>query len=397
MTAGTLASKVNANAPVDTSLINISVTDPSPRQAQQLAQGVADSFSKLATQLETAPGAPSNVKITVVRAAGVPGAPIKPRTKLNIALGALIGLAVGIGYSVLRDTIDTRIKSVDSLNESSGVSTLAAIAYDDAASEKPLIVQERPRAPRAEAFRQLRTNLQFIDVDNPPRSIVVTSSVPGEGKTTTACNLAITLSQAGVGTVLIEADLRRPRVGDYLGIETAVGLTDVLIGEVSLDDVIQPWGTTGKLSALPAGTIPPNPSELLGSRQMADLLQRLAKDRLVIIDAPPLLPVTDAAVLTASASGAILVVRANSTRKEQVKHAVENLQGVGGRLFGTVYNMAPTKGPDAYGYGYGYGYYGNADKQRPARKSSEQVEVSANGRSGDDSPSRAKKKTAARG
>src|SRR3954451_14659509 len=180
ITAGALASKVSANAPLDTSLINISVTDPSPRRAQQLAQGVADSFSKLATQLETAPGAPSNVKITVVRPAEVPSRAIKPRTKLNVALGALVGLALGVGYSLLRETIDTRIKSVDALIQASGVSTLAAIAYDEAATDKPLIVQDRPRAPRAEAFRQLRTNLQFIDVDNPPRSIVVTISVPGE-------------------------------------------------------------------------------------------------------------------------------------------------------------------------------------------------------------------------
>src|SRR4051794_22974299 len=395
MTAGALASKVSANAPIDTSLINISVTDPSPRRAQQLAQGVADSFSKLATRLEAAPGAPSNVKITVVRPAEVPGGPIKPRPRLNLALGALVGLAIGIGYSVLRETIDTRIKSVEAVNQASGVSSLAAIAYDEAATDKPLIVQDRPRAPRAEAFRQLRTNLQFIDVDNPPRSIVVTSSVPGEGKTTTACNLAITLSQAGVDTVLVEADLRRPRVGDYLGIETAVGLTDVLIGEVALGDVVQPWGPTGKLLALPAGTIPPNPSELLGSRQMADLLERLAKDRLVIIDAPPLLPVTDAAVLTASASGAILVVRANSTRKEQVKHAVENLRSVGGRLFGAVYNMAPTRGPDAYGYGYGYGYYGNDGNERSGRRTTEQATVSANGHAAnDDVPSKKTSTTA---
>src|SRR4051794_1285725 len=122
ITAGALASKVSANAPLDTSLINISVTDPSPRLAQQLAQGVADSFSKLATQLETAPGAPSNVKITVVRPAQIPSSPIEPRTKLNIALGALIGLGAGVVYSVLRETIDTRIKSVEAVNEASGVS-----------------------------------------------------------------------------------------------------------------------------------------------------------------------------------------------------------------------------------------------------------------------------------
>src|SRR3954469_3823347 len=135
MTAGALASKVSANAPLDTSLINISVTDPSPSRAQQLAQGVADSFSKLATQLETAPGAPSNVKITVVRPAEIPGGPIKPRTKLNVTLGALIGLALGVAYSVLRETIDTRIKSIDTLNEASGSSTLAAISYDDDAKD----------------------------------------------------------------------------------------------------------------------------------------------------------------------------------------------------------------------------------------------------------------------
>src|SRR4051794_27977732 len=179
-----LASKISADAPADTSLINISATDPSPARAQQLAQGVADAFSDLATDLESAPGAPSNIKITVVRTAERPTAPIKPRTKLNIALGCLVGLAIGVGYSVLRETIDTRIKSVESLAESSASANLAAITFDEQAKSQPLIVQVNPRSPRAEAFRQLRTNIQFLDVDKPPRSIVVTSSVPGEGKTT---------------------------------------------------------------------------------------------------------------------------------------------------------------------------------------------------------------------
>jgi capsular exopolysaccharide synthesis family protein len=392
-----LASRVTATAPQDTSLINVSVTDPSPTQAQRLTQAVAEEFSSLATSLEASPGNASNVKITIVRPAEVPSAPIKPRTKLNIALGALIGLAIGIAYSVLRELIDTRIKSVAALTEASGSSNLAAIGYDEEANSTPLIVHARPHAPRAEAFRQLRTNLQFIDVDNPPRSIVVTSSVPSEGKSTTACNLAITVSQAGVKTLLLEADLRRPKIGEYLGIETAVGLTDVLIGEVELDDALQVWGATGELTALAAGRIPPNPSELLGSRQMAELLSRLERDYLVIIDAPPLLPVTDAAVLSAVASGAILVVRANSTRKEQVKHAAESLRSVGGRLFGTVYNMASTRGPDAYGYGYGYGYgYYGPDKTRSTgRRGSKKAAASANGRSGGDETASDRKSTTA--
>ena len=213
-----------------------------------------------------------------------------------------------------------------------------------------------PSASRAEAFRQLRTNLQFVDIEHPLRSVVVTSSVPGEGKSTTTCNLAITLAQAGLQVILVEGDLRRPRIADYMGMERAVGLTSVLLGRTQLDDALQAWGD-GALQVLASGPLPPNSSELLGSQGMQDLLRELEnRADIVLIDAPPLLPVTDAAVLGTLTSGLVMLIRSNQTRREQVARAVATVNAVGATLLGGVLNMVPTRGPDSYSYGYGYGY-----------------------------------------
>lgn len=361
-----LAQRITAETPPDTTLLDISVADESPARAALLAQAVAESFTNLATELEGGSGGAA-VRFTVVRPAAVPDAPFSPRTRLNLALGTLIGLALGIAYAVARESLDTRVKNLSDVAAITGSPNLATVAYDADASKRPLIVQASPRAPRSESFRQLRTNLQFIDVDNPPRSLVVTSAVPSEGKTTTTCNLAIALAQTGRQTLLVEADLRRPRIGDYLGIESAVGLTDVLVGRLPIEEALQAWAAVPGLFVLPSGVLPPNPSELLGSAHMRALLSELERDYLVVIDAPPLLPVTDAAVLAAAASGAILVVRAGSTRKDEVRRAVEAVRAVGGRVFGTVYNMAPTRGPDAYAYGYGYGYEQEDPNRRKGR------------------------------
>jgi succinoglycan biosynthesis transport protein ExoP len=226
-------------------------------------------------------------------------------------------------------------------------------------------VQVSPQSPRAEAFRQLRTNLQFVEVTDNGRTFVVTSSVPGEGKSTTSANLAITLAEAGSKVLLIDGDLRRPKVAEYMGIEGAVGLTDHLIGHAELDDVVQPWGG-GNLEVLPAGQVPPNPSELLGSKAMIKLLADLDKKYdTVIIDAPPLLPVTDAAILAKLVSGgAIMVIGSDKITKNQLGAAITNLDTVGGRLVGIIMNLLPAKGANAYGY---YSYYG-APEPTPARK-----------------------------
>jgi capsular exopolysaccharide synthesis family protein len=229
--------------------------------------------------------------------------------------------------------------------------------YDAKAPKRPLIVQDDPRSPRAEAFRTLRTNLQFVDAgDGGSRSFVITSAMESEGKSSTASNLAIALDNAGHKVIVVDADLRRPKLAQYMGLEGAVGLTDLLIGRADIEDAVQQWGRGG-LHVLPAGSIPPNPSELLGSAAMQSLIQRLENEfDYVLFDAPPLLPVTDAAVLSKSAGGAILVVAAGKTHRSQLSAAVTTLENVGARLFGFVLTMLPAQGPHAYGYQqYGYG------------------------------------------
>jgi succinoglycan biosynthesis transport protein ExoP len=358
LSARQIASEVAASAPLNTVLLNVHVTDRFPARAQAIANAISDEFASYAAQLETPPGANvSPVKVTVVKRAGLPKTPVSPRKKLNLALGLIIGLAVGIGSAVLRETLDTTIKDPDQLQRDLELPALGAIAFDPEAKKRPLIVHMDPHSSRSEAFRQLRTNLQFIDVDRPARSMVITSSIPEEGKTTTAANLAIALAQGGIRVLLIESDLRRPRLADYLGIEGAVGLTSVLIGAADVEDAVQHWGEDGFLDVLPSGPIPPNPSELLGSRGMAALIRDLERGYdLVLIDAPPLLPVTDAAVLANVVSGALVVVRHGHTKREQLTRAIQSLRAVDAHIFGLVLTMTPTKGPDAYYYGYGYRY-----------------------------------------
>jgi capsular exopolysaccharide synthesis family protein len=231
---------------------------------------------------------------------------------------------------------------------------LGGIVFDPEAGRRPLIVQADPQGARAEAFRQLRTNLQFVDVANHPRSIVLTSSIPGEGKSTTTANLAITLAAAGARIALIEADLRRPKVSEYMGLEGGVGLTTVLIGQAVLEDVLQPWGD-GRLHVLPSGQVPPNPSELLGSQAMDDLLRKLEADfDMVLIDAPPLLPVTDAAVLSRLAGGAVVLIGSGRTNRDQLARSFDNLRAVDARVLGVILNLLPSRGPGGYAY---YGAY----------------------------------------
>jgi non-specific protein-tyrosine kinase len=357
MTPGQVASEITADAPTETVLLNVHVTDAQPKRAQAIANAVSEEFAVLASKLETPTGSTTSpVKVSVVKAAALPGSPVSPRTRLNIVAGALVGLMIGVGLAIARETLDTSVKHLDDLAQELDVAPLGVVLYDPEAAKRPLIVHAAGQSSRAEAFRQLRTNLQFVDVDSAPRSILVTSSVPEEGKSTTTANLAISLAQAGVRVCLVEGDLRRPRLVHYLGLEGAAGLTNVLIGKATLDEVLQPWGD-GKLSVLACGPTPPNPSELLGARSMAEVLREL-EDRfdLVIIDAPPLLPVTDAAVLASQCSGALLVIRHGKTKKEQVRRAVEALRSVDANIYGVVLNMAPAKGPDAYYYGYAYRY-----------------------------------------
>lgn len=361
-----LAERVSAQNPPNTVLLYVLANDPDSKLSAAIADATARSLAREIVRLETTESGAKPVRAELIKPAQVPSAPISPRTQLNIVLGALLGLMAGVGFAILRSVLDTSIKSVAELEDAAQATPLGVISFDPDAKTQPLVTLRG--SSHAEAFRSVRTNLRYIDVDNPPRTVVVTSSLPNEGKTTTACNLAIALGQNGSKVLLIEADLRRPKVAEYLGVDGSVGLTDVLIGQVSLDQALTPW-QRGTLDFLPSGAIPPNPSELLGSRQMAELLEHLAQRYdVIILDTPPMLPVTDAAVLATLADGALLVARHGHTRREQVEHAAEALRQVGARVLGTILNFAPVRrrsgyGYDRYGYGHGYGYdYGYADE-----------------------------------
>jgi len=371
-----LAALVTPTATLDTSIIEIAVTDTDPVRAADIANAVSSSLSSVVETIETSDtsGAVTPVKLTRVQEASVPTAPVTPKIPLNIALGALVGLALGIGIAVLRETLETRIRNEHDVELVTDVPILGGIVFDPRARDRPLIVQLDPKSPRAESFRTLRTNLQFLDADRADRCFVITSSIESEGKSTTAANLAIALADTGSRVLLVDADLRRPKLADYMGLEGAVGLSDALIGRVELKDVVQPWGKEG-LYVLPAGSVPPNPSELLGSARMESMLAEFNRAfDVVIFDSPPLLPVTDAAILAKKVGGAIIIVAAGRTHKNQLKGAVTTLNNVGAPISGLVLTMLPTKGPDAYGYGrYGYGYgYGYGESEADTKKSSAQ-------------------------
>ncbi|WP_406472429.1 polysaccharide biosynthesis tyrosine autokinase [Streptomyces sp. NBC_01615] len=381
-----LASRITAVAPLNTVLIDITVKDTVPERAARIANAVAQRFSAVVERLETpkrtvqrsgknhADDAPpvSPVSLGVTQEAVAPTGPVSPRPLLNLAAGVLGGLLLGAGIVVLRETLDTTFKTSEALGEFTAVPGLGTIPFDKTAPRQPLVNAEG-HSKRAEAFRKLRTNLRFSQVDDPPRIIVVTSSVPGEGKTNTAANLALSLAEAGLSTCLVDADLRRPCVAPAFGLVQDAGLTTVLIGQARIKDVMQQAG--GGLSVLASGAVPPNPTELLASARMEEVLRELADTyEVVIVDTAPLLPVADTVGLASLAQGALLVVRAAKTSREQVRTAAESLDRVGVRVLSTVFNMAPVPRGDRYGT---YGSYGELPAPRVSDPRKEAAAIAA--------------------
>lgn len=354
-TAGVLASNVRASTDLNTVLINISVNDTSAVQAAAIAEAVANSLIQAVDGLERPKtGGSSPVNLSIITPATVPTAPSAPNTRMNLLLGAFFGIGIGIGIAMLRSTLDNRVRGEADVRLITDAPILGGISFDPSATRSPLLTQTPAQSPRAESYRQLRTNLQFANVTGQAKTVLVTSSVPGEGKSTTATNLAIALAQAGQTVCLVDADLRRPMVNEYLGLDRSIGLTTALVGSSDVNDLLQPWGDDN-LFVLTSGQIPPNPSELLGSQEMKHLILRLehAFDT-VVVDAPPLLPVTDAAVLSQHVGGVIVVIGSQKLKRQDLEKSLSALQMVGSNLLGLVLNRLPARGPDSYSYGYSY-------------------------------------------
>jgi capsular exopolysaccharide synthesis family protein len=350
--AQTLAAEVSASARTNTAIIDIDVTDPDAERAAAIADAIAEELVRVGPSVTPAsPDGVLSLRVTLAQQARVPANPENPRTAFNAGLGALMGLAFGLCVAFLIGVFDSRIRGQRDVEQTTKSPVLGSIGYDPAGKDQPLIVRTDPTSPRAEAFRALRTNLHFLGVGSSAHSLVVTSPDEGMGKTTTSANLALALCDADFTVCLVEGDVRRPKVAACFGIPGTVGLTDVIHGDVQLSEALQPAGHE-RLRVLPAGTMPPNPSELLGSREMTALLRELeGQFDVVLIDAAPLLPVTDAAVLGASASASLVVVAAGRTKRGQLEGALRALEGAGAKTYGVVLTKSPTRGPDANGYG----------------------------------------------
>ena len=349
--------RVTVSNPLDTAVLRVAATGSSPEEARALVEAWISGMITVVSELENqggGTGQESIVKLQTLDTAVAPSSPSSPNVKLAVALGLLVGFAIGIAYALIRAAVDRRLRTAEAIEREFDIAVLGTIPFDDGIAKKGVAKASRD-FHTSEGVRQLRTNLQFMDVDNPPRIIVITSSLPGDGKSTVSIKLAEAIAESGQKVILVDADLRRPSLAEYMGLIPGVGLTDVLVGRAQLSDVIQAYGPTGRYFVLGAGSVPPNPSELLGSGTMRNLLQSMDPGAIVLVDTPPLLPVTDAAILTARTDGALIVVRAGKTTIDQLDKSLQNLERVKGRALGVILDGVSRKGENKY-YGNEYRY-----------------------------------------
>ena len=363
----------------ETPTIIVQATSTSPVLAREFANAAVESGAEVASILESGGKEGTElVKMVPVSTAEIPSQPSSPNVQRLLAYGFLGGVALAWIVVLLKMRLDTRIRRPSDIAQMTEVALIGTIPRSRDLTTR-LHSEDMMRGAVGEALRHLRTNLMFADPDNPPRTVLVTSPQPSEGKSTTSALLARALAMRGERVLLIDADLRRPMVGTIFGVTSGIGLTQALSGSVPLDEAIVETDTPG-LNVLPAGRIPHNPSEILGSARFAELLTELAATYLVIIDAPPLLPVTDGLILSRRVDGLLLVTLMGKGRREHLDRALQLLAGVHARVFGIVLNGIP-QGRSAGVYGYEtYGGY-EANSRRTFRKKAKgEKELTRSGR-----------------
>ncbi|WP_234946325.1 polysaccharide biosynthesis tyrosine autokinase [Corynebacterium variabile] len=361
---GDVQGMITPAARKDTVIIEMHAVSGNADLSRDVANSAATQLKDMVRDLnqQTAPNGRSTApQLAVLTEATSPSSPSSPNTRQNVMAGAVLCLVLGALAAVVRGLTDRRITTTERIREIIDAPVVGTVSTTEALAEKHTLDFAAAPVAATEQFRELRTNLRFLDVDNPPTVIAVTGGVAGEGKSTIAANLALALADDGESVCLVDADLRDPSVADYLSgnLQSAVGLSTALAGDADIDDIIQQTATPG-LGVVTSGTVPPNPAELLGSRRFRDLLTELGeKFDHVILDASPSLPVTDGALVASAADGVLLTVRHNSTTTDRLTSTEGNLSAVNSRILGTVFTLVPEArgkyGASKYGYGYGYG------------------------------------------
>ncbi|MCC6147931.1 MAG: polysaccharide biosynthesis tyrosine autokinase [Anaerolineaceae bacterium] len=335
---------------------------------QQIYSNLLGSYESVRlARLSTTPN------IVPVEVAGIPEKPIRPRPLVNAVLGGLIGLLLVLGIVFLIEYLDDTVKSPEDIKALMNVPVMAFVGdmgNRRKNNDKPEIyVTVQPRSPVAEAFRTMRTNIEFSGLDKPIKTLAITSPSPGEGKTTISVNLSATIAQSGKRTMLVDADLRRPKVHRFLAVPNRIGLSDILVSQRPIQTALRSWRNT-LLSVIPSGVLPPNPSELLASKRMRDFIEEAKQMAdIVIVDSPPIL-VSDTSILASIADAVIIVINPGQTQRDAAWATYEQLKRVNANVIGVVFNRIPKHRSDYYG---NYRYY--SDYYYGTKSKSEEEEV----------------------
>lgn len=292
--------------------------------------------------------------LRIIEPAALPSTPINDNTLVTVLLGAAIGFVLSAGAAYLMEYLDDTLKTPEEISSALEAPIIGFIAATNGNGEHYAVVAQSPRSAVAEAFRTLRTNLEFAGVDRPLKTILVTSPSPGDGKTTVATNLAMITAQGDKRVVLVDADMRRPRVHRFANLSNSFGLSDVFRNKMALSEATQSWAASENLAVITSGSLPPNPAELLNSSRMGEILEELSTQAdAVIIDSPPVM-VTDPSILAARVDGVVIVVEPGRTNAVAARALVEQMKRADARVVGVVLNRIPRR--PGYYYG-GYKYY----------------------------------------